>query len=190
MYSNSSQLQGGFTQSTALYKCSRPHSSCSLVKLGFVDFSLCKNIVISSEPHSLKYFVSLAGRQFRCGLSTREGSLSMKLDMPSCHRVSSISWNWRGMHQKIGGTAGGLCLGFSVSGSAKAEISMDRKMNCAETSASSTHGKKVYTDYSVTGEKWIKLSLDIGFVKKDCNALFIILIIFVDDSAFRCADYL
>uniref|UniRef100_M8CBT5 Ubiquitin thioesterase OTU n=1 Tax=Aegilops tauschii TaxID=37682 RepID=M8CBT5_AEGTA len=28
---------------------------------------------------------------------------------------------------------------------------VDRKINCADTSASSSHGKKVYTDYSVTG---------------------------------------
>ncbi|KAI4985613.1 hypothetical protein ZWY2020_018243 [Hordeum vulgare] len=28
---------------------------------------------------------------------------------------------------------------------------VDRKINCAETSASTSHGKKVYTDYSVTG---------------------------------------
>ncbi|KAL5221793.1 hypothetical protein ABZP36_026506 [Zizania latifolia] len=78
----------------------------------------------------------------------------MKFDMPLRQNFSSISWNWRGLHQKIGGTAGGLCLGFSVSGIASTEIPVERSVNNAETSAastSSTHGKKVYTDYSVTG---------------------------------------
>lgn len=109
---------------------------------GLVSYSLNKNIR-SSEPQSLKYFVSLVGRRLRCGLSTRDGTLSVKLDMISRERISGINWNWRGMHQKLGATAGGLCFGFSVSGVAK--------VNCSETSASCNHGKKVYTDYSVTG---------------------------------------
>lgn len=134
----------------ALRKCSWSKSSSSHSNSGLVNFSLNRNIR-SSEPLNLKYFVSLVGRQFRCGLSTREGALRIKLDMLSRERISGISWNWKGMHQKIGGTAGGLCLGFSVSGIAKAEMPADRKINCAETSASSTHGKKIYTDYSVTG---------------------------------------
>jgi hypothetical protein len=138
----------------ALWNCSQPPSSTSHTMPGYVKFSLNKNIR-SSEPQSLKYFVSLVGRQLRCGLSTREASLGVKLDMLSRERISGMNWNWRGMHQTIGATAGGLCFCFSVSGVAKAEMNVDRTTNCSETSASSTHGKKVYTDYSVTGEKYI-----------------------------------
>ncbi|KQJ98907.1 hypothetical protein BRADI_3g39900v3 [Brachypodium distachyon] len=107
MHCSSNQFHGGVTQSMALRKCSWSKSSSSHSNSGLVNFSLNRNIR-SSEPLNLKYFVSLVGRQFRCGLSTREGI-------------------------------------------AKAEMPADRKINCAETSASSTHGKKIYTDYSVTG---------------------------------------
>ena len=133
-----------------LWNCSRPQSSRSHMTLGVADSSHNKNIR-SSEAQSLKYFVSLVGRRLRRGLSTREGSLTAKLDMLSREKISGISWKWGGVHQKIGATAGGLCFGFSVSGIAKAEMPVDRKINCADTSASSSHGKKVYTDYSVTG---------------------------------------
>ena len=126
---------------------------------GLVNFSLNKKIR-SSEPQSLKYFVSLVGRRLRCGLSTREGSLSVKLDVLAREGSSGINWNWRGINKKIGATTGGLCFGFSVSGTAKAEMPVDRNINCSETSTSSTHGKKVYTDYSVTGEKCSCVSLN------------------------------
>lgn len=156
MQSHSNRSQGGFTQSMALWKCSQSQSSSYHVKSGLVDFSLNKHTK-SSDPQSLKYFVSLEGRQFHCGVSTREGSTSIKLDMPSREKISNISWNWRGMTRKIGGTAGGLCLGFSVSGiAASAENPVDKNINSGQTLSSytsSTHGKKVYTDYSVTGEK-------------------------------------
>lgn len=153
-HSHPNQFRGGFTQSMASWKC--PHSQSSLYhpKSGLVDFSLSKNVK-SSQPQSIKYFVSLMGQQFRCGLSTREGSLSVKLDIPS-HEKSRIGWNWKNMHHKIGGAAGGLCFGFSVTGVASAEVPVIRIKDNAETSSSSaslSHGKKVYTDYSVTGEK-------------------------------------
>lgn len=150
MYAHSNQFQGGAAQSMVLWNCSRPQSSRSHMTLGVADSSHNKNIR-TSEAQSLKYFVSLVGRRLRRGLSTREGSLSVKLDMLSRDRMSGTNWKWRGVHQKIGATAGGLCFGFSVSGIAKAEMPVDRKINCAETSASSSHGKKVYTNYSVTG---------------------------------------
>ncbi|XP_047075174.1 OVARIAN TUMOR DOMAIN-containing deubiquitinating enzyme 4-like [Lolium rigidum] len=148
MYAHPNQFQGGVTQSMAIWKCSGPQSSRSHMTSGSASFSFNKNLR-PAEPQSLKYFASLVGRRLRCGLSTREGSLSVKLDMLSRERISGMNWNWRGMHQKLGATAGGLCFGFSVTGIAKAEMPVDR--NISETSASSIHGKKVYTDYSVTG---------------------------------------
>ncbi|CAM0912058.1 unnamed protein product [Alopecurus aequalis] len=148
MYSHSNQFQGGVTQN--IWKCSRPQSSSSHMTSGLVIFSRNKNTK-SSEPQILKYFVSLVGRRLRCGLSTREGSLTVKPDVLSREGISGVNWNWRGINQKIGATTGGLCFGFSVSGTAKAEMPLDRNINCSETSTSSTHGKKVYTDYSVTG---------------------------------------
>jgi hypothetical protein len=139
--SYSNQLHGRLTESIALWKCSHSQSRIYHVKY--------------SEQKSLKYFVSLMDQQFRCGVSTREGSLSIKLDMPSKGKLSRIGWNWRGMHQKIGGAAVGRCFGFSVTELASAEIPVIRCSDNAEVSSSftsSTHGKKVYTDYSVTGE--------------------------------------
>ncbi|EAZ07551.1 hypothetical protein OsI_29805 [Oryza sativa Indica Group] len=81
----------------------------------------------------------------------KEGSLNMKLDMPSRDNFSSMSWKWRGLHQKIGGTTSGLCLGFAVSGIANAEVPVEISISNSAASTSSTHGKEVYTDYSVTG---------------------------------------
>lgn len=150
MYSQSSQFHGGLTQSLGLRKCSRSQTSSYNVKLGLVDCSLHRNIKSSDRP-SLRYFVSLVGRQFRCGLSGKEGSLNMKLDMPSRDNFSSMSWKWRGLHQKIGGTTSGLCLGFAVSGIANAEVPVEISISNSAASTSSTHGKEVYTDYSVTG---------------------------------------
>ncbi|KAL6858921.1 hypothetical protein ACP4OV_017923 [Aristida adscensionis] len=152
MQSRSNQLQGGLAQSMALWKCSNSQSRAYPMKSSSVDFSLNMNIK-SSHQQSLKYFVSLVGQQFHCGLSTREGSLRIKLGMPSHEKGSRIGWNWRGMHQKIGGAAVGLCFGFSVTGVASAEVPVERIDNAqtSSPSTSSTHGKKVYTDYSITG---------------------------------------
>ncbi|XP_062192275.1 OVARIAN TUMOR DOMAIN-containing deubiquitinating enzyme 4-like isoform X2 [Phragmites australis] len=153
MHSYSNQFQGGFTQSMALWKCPHSQPSTYHVKSGLAEFSLNKNIK-SSEPQSLEYFVSLMGQQFRSGLSTREGSLSIKIDTPSREFFSRISWNWRDMHQKVGGAAGGLCFVFSVTGLASAEVPVIRSNDNAQASSlstSSTHGKTVYTEYSVTG---------------------------------------
>uniref|UniRef100_A0A0E0EN97 Ubiquitin thioesterase OTU n=1 Tax=Oryza meridionalis TaxID=40149 RepID=A0A0E0EN97_9ORYZ len=143
-------FHGGLTQSLGLRKCSRSQPSSYIVKLGLVDCSLHRNIKSSDRP-SLSYFVSLVGRQFRCGLSGKEGSLNMKLDMPSRDNFSSMSWKWRGLHQKIGGTTSGLCLGFAVSGIANAEVPVEISISNSAASTSSTHGKEVYMDYSVTG---------------------------------------
>lgn len=164
MHSHTNQFQGGFTNNMALWKCSHSQSSTYHVK--------------SHQPQSLKYFVSLMGQQFRCGLSTREGSLSIKLDIPS-HEKSRINWNWKGMHQKLGGVAGGLCFGFSVTGVASAEVPIIRIKDNGESSSSSTsstHGKKVYTDYSVTGEK---MSTFFGLTKFPLGTMQCLLLYFI-----------
>jgi hypothetical protein len=57
------------------------------------------------------------------------------------------------MPRKIGGIASGQ--GFAVSGMASAEGPVDNNIDStqpAESSANLSHGKKVYIDYSVTGE--------------------------------------
>ena len=57
------------------------------------------------------------------------------------------------MPRKIGGIASGK--GFTVSGMSSAEGPVDNNIDStqpAESSANLSHGKKVYTDYSVTGE--------------------------------------
>ncbi|CAM0951986.1 unnamed protein product [Alopecurus aequalis] len=68
---------------------------------------------------------------------------NVKLGMTSHHKFSSVSWNSTSVTQKIGGTC------FAISGMANAEGPVDPRTS--ESSTSYAHGKKVYTEYSVTG---------------------------------------
>ena len=93
------------------------------------------------------------GRESQCKLSTRSQIRSVKSDVLSHHKFSSISWRLGSMPRKIGGIASGK--GFTVSGMSSAEGPVDNNIDStqpAESSANLSHGKKVYTDYSVTGE--------------------------------------
>lgn len=149
--SKSSQLQGGFTQSMALWKHSHSRAVSCHAKSGLIVFSFKKNK--SSDLQNAACFFSL-GQRLHCRLSARDHMLNVKLDIPSHQKFPSISWNSKNMAQKIGGTATGLGLSFAVSGMANAEGPVDNNIDCTQTTESScgsTHGKKVYTDYSVTG---------------------------------------
>jgi len=92
------------------------------------------------------------GRESQCKLSTRSQIRSVKSDVLSHHKFSSISWRLGSMPRKIGGIASGQ--GFAVSGMASAEGPVNNNIDGtqpAESSSNLSHGKKVYTDYSVTG---------------------------------------
>lgn len=154
MYSQPSQLQGGLSQSMALWKHSRSHAVSYQTKMGLVSFSP-KNRT-SSCLQNATCFACLE-RRSQSGLSARGHILNAKIDMASHHKFSSISWNsrtTRSLARKIGGAGTGLCLTFSVFGMANAKGPVDNDIDTTHTSESSTscaHGKKIYTEYSVTG---------------------------------------
>ncbi|CAM0951996.1 unnamed protein product [Alopecurus aequalis] len=138
MYSQPSQLHGGLSQGMALPKYSRPQAICYHANTSLVCFSPKKNIASSR----LRNATSL-GRWSQCGLSVRDHIPNVKIHMTSLHKFSSVSWKSTSVAQKIGGTC------FAVSGMEKSEGPVDP--HTSEPSTSYAHGKKVYTEYSVTG---------------------------------------
>ncbi|EMS56573.1 hypothetical protein TRIUR3_04599 [Triticum urartu] len=115
--------------------------------------------LVSLSPKSTKSSRLQNGTCFACleqqskrGLSPRDRILHAKLDMTSHHKFSSISYKPRtttSLAQKIGGTGAGLSLSFAVSGIANAGGPVDNDID-SKSSSSCAHGKKVYTEYSVT----------------------------------------
>ncbi|EMS56576.1 hypothetical protein TRIUR3_04602 [Triticum urartu] len=109
------------------------------------------------SPAAAGFARSVPKRRSRGGLSARGHILNAKTNMTSHHKFSSISWKSRtttSLAQKIGGTGAGLSLSFAVSGIANVVGPVDDGIDTTHTSESSTscaHGKKVYTEYSVTG---------------------------------------
>lgn len=92
-------------------------------------------------------FQLLTGRQLHLGLATKCRSMSLRLPLPTREKFSRITW-------KAGGASVGLCLSFSTSGPVHAEASMGKNDENDESNASfvtTSYGKKVYTDYSITG---------------------------------------
>ncbi|KAL6656245.1 hypothetical protein ACP70R_007071 [Stipagrostis hirtigluma subsp. patula] len=139
IYSQSSQLQGRLTQRMALWNTS--HSQAVR----------CRAKIQSSDLQNATCSVRL-GQRLQCGVSRDGHILNVKSDIPLHQKFSSISWNLGSVPWKIVGTASGLC--FAVSGMANAEGPVDNNTETAqptESATSSAHGKKVYTDYSVTG---------------------------------------
>ncbi|KAF8780995.1 hypothetical protein HU200_000962 [Digitaria exilis] len=145
MYSERRHLSGRLPQRVDLWNTSCSQASRHHARIGSV-----KNIN-SSHLQTTAYFVSL-GRQLHCRLSTKSHILNVKSDILSHHNFPSISWSLGSMPRKIGGVASGL--GFAVSGMASAEGPVDNSIDStqlSESSANLSHGKKVYTDYYVTG---------------------------------------
>jgi len=144
MCSKSSQLPGKLAQRVDLW-----NSSCSQILRHHARTGSVKRNINSSNPACS---VSL-GRQFQGRLSERSQILSVKSDILYHHKFSSIGWRLGSMPRKIGGIASGK--GFTVSGMSSAEGPVDNNIDStqpAESSANLSHGKKVYTDYSVTGK--------------------------------------
>uniref|UniRef100_A0A0D9XF23 Ubiquitin thioesterase OTU n=1 Tax=Leersia perrieri TaxID=77586 RepID=A0A0D9XF23_9ORYZ len=148
MYSQPNQLQGGLTKGMTLWKYSRSQAVSHHVKTGLVGLPPRMNI---KSPQTC--FVSL-GKQLGCRLPVRDNILKSKLDVPSCRKFYSILWDSRSIGQKVGGIGTGLCLGFAVPAKANAGGPVDNNTDSPQSGEASTsyaHGKKVYTDYSVTG---------------------------------------
>ncbi|KAJ8645204.1 hypothetical protein MRB53_006952 [Persea americana] len=118
----------------------------------------------NSPPLMMRNSVSSTGDQTaRLGLSSRGRNMSLRLSVPSHERVSQISWSMKPANRRKGSASTGLIVGlfvcFAYSEPVKAEIAkrtktMDDDVDEGKddsSSASTSHGKKVYTDYSVTG---------------------------------------
>ncbi|XP_058073542.1 OVARIAN TUMOR DOMAIN-containing deubiquitinating enzyme 4-like isoform X2 [Magnolia sinica] len=138
--------------------------SCSSIGLSAFDSRCLRSGLFKQQRNwpsfMMKSLVSCGGhRTIRLGLSSWCQNMSLRLTVPNCGGVSKISWNVRPSSWLQGGTSAGLifgvCVCFLSSGSVHAEASMgnnDEKDERGSSSFStSSHGKKVYTDYSVTG---------------------------------------
>ncbi|KAJ8504265.1 hypothetical protein OPV22_005151 [Ensete ventricosum] len=76
--------------------------------------------------------------------------MSLSLSLPSHEKFSGVSWNTRNLPLVAGGASLGLYLCFTTSGPVYAEASRGRT-NKNDGCTGYSHGKKVYTDYSITG---------------------------------------
>lgn len=104
------------------------------------------------HPLKVAASVSSVGRQLRLGLSS--GYRSMKLSMPSFDRGSRVNWSAKRTSWAAGGASFGACLSFSSFGAVHAESPVGNRNGDNNTSSNITsHGKKVFTDYSITGEE-------------------------------------
>lgn len=104
------------------------------------------------NPLKMATSVGLVGRQLRLGLLSRYRSMNLRLSMPSCDKVSRVNWSTRRTSWVVGGSSFGTCLSFSTCGPAYAESPLGNvSKNDNASSISSSHGKKVYTDYTITG---------------------------------------
>ncbi|KAJ1702510.1 hypothetical protein LUZ63_002289 [Rhynchospora breviuscula] len=112
------------------------------------------NFTVSKQNRAFHFknmvsMVSLMGHQLRVGLSTRSQSINLRLNMP----IARVKWNMR--HVPSGKIGGMLFLSFAVSEPAYAETPDEKSKGsspkCVESSLTSSHGKIVYTDYTVIG---------------------------------------
>lgn len=115
----------------------------------------------NSPTLTMRNSISSMGQQMTClGLSSQRRHMSLRLSAPNPERVSKISWSLRPSNWLQAGASAGLMFGlfvcFSSSDPVNAEAAKrlkteDDEDECDSSSASSSHGKKVYTDYSITG---------------------------------------
>uniref|UniRef100_A0A0E0B4M3 Ubiquitin thioesterase OTU n=1 Tax=Oryza glumipatula TaxID=40148 RepID=A0A0E0B4M3_9ORYZ len=141
-------LQGGLTQGMALWKYSRSQAVGYHVKTRLVGLPPKMNI------KSLRTCFASSGKQLCGRRPARDNILKLKLDEPSRQKLYSILWDSRSIGHKVGATGTGLFLSFAVPAKANAEGPVDNNTDSPQTTESSTsyaHGKKVCTDYSVTG---------------------------------------
>lgn len=102
------------------------------------------------HPLKVAASVSSVGRQLRLGLSSRYRKMNLRLSMPSFNKSSRVNWSARRTSWAAGGASFGACLSFSTSGGVSAEAPMGNDNRHDDSNAS--HGKRVCTDYSITGE--------------------------------------
>ena len=80
--------------------------------------------------------------------------MNLRLSMPAFDKGSGVNWSTKHTSWAAGGVSFGACLSFSTFGAARAEsrVGNNRNDDNNTSSTSTSHGKKVHTDYSITGK--------------------------------------
>eukprot|EP00268_Persea_americana_P061871 TRINITY_DN7872_c0_g1_i3.p1 TRINITY_DN7872_c0_g1~~TRINITY_DN7872_c0_g1_i3.p1 ORF type:complete len:193 (-),score=23.62 TRINITY_DN7872_c0_g1_i3:33-611(-) len=115
---------------------------------------------ISWLPFIMRISVSSKGHQMLSRglrLLSRGRNMSLRLSVPSLERVSKFSWGAKRANWQRGSISAGMIFGLCASFASEpgnAEVSkrpetVDEKED--ESSTRSSHGKRVYSDYSIIG---------------------------------------
>ncbi|XP_042496623.1 OVARIAN TUMOR DOMAIN-containing deubiquitinating enzyme 4-like [Macadamia integrifolia] len=111
------------------------------------------------HPLTIKSSANSTGQQRTClGSSSPSQNIFVRLLVPRREICTKVRWNFRPTSPQQGGTSGGLIFGLLVCFSnfnpvyaAVAKRKKDHKDDYESSETTYSHGKKVYTDYSITG---------------------------------------
>jgi len=81
--------------------------------------------------------------------------MNLRLSIPAFDKGARVNWSTKRTSWAAGGASFGACLSFSTFGAARAESPVGNNNRNADNNISSTgtsHGKEVYTDYTITGK--------------------------------------
>lgn len=156
----------GFRSYVTLSGCNSCYLSfqSSHLRRKCTNVNICKSVLSSPDGCSLKFAFSKQKGCFnplklvatsslrhesRLGFPFSYQRMSFGPPISTQKNISRVNWNRKHTFWMLGGISIGLCLSFSTSGRVYAEASLG-KNDCAP-SVGTSHGKKVYTDYSITG---------------------------------------
>ncbi|XP_043693801.1 OVARIAN TUMOR DOMAIN-containing deubiquitinating enzyme 4-like isoform X2 [Telopea speciosissima] len=111
------------------------------------------------HPLTIKSSANSSGRKMSClGISSPCQNICLRLLVPRREMCAKVRWNFRPTSPQQGGTSAGLIFGllvfFSSSNpiyAAVAKRKKDHEDDYESSVTTSSHGKKVYMDYSITG---------------------------------------
>ncbi|KAJ4979600.1 hypothetical protein NE237_010380 [Protea cynaroides] len=146
---------------------SRPRYAGLTTSGNFCSKALKKNCFSSGFSklrrnwHSLtiKSSANSTGQQMTCvGISLLSKNINLRLLVPRQDMLAKVKWNFRPTPLRHVGAFAGLIFGLSVCFSsfnpvyaAEAKGKEDHEDDCESSMTTSSHGKKVYTVYSITG---------------------------------------
>ncbi|WOK94138.1 OTU domain-containing protein [Canna indica] len=122
-------------------------------KCRFPVFSLSK-YEENFNRQTMNTSMHISGRQFNLALRTRCRRMNLSLSLPRHEKFSGFSWNTRHIPWGVAGASLGLYLSFTTLGPAHAEALLGKSDGNDKRGGSiitSSHGKNIYTDYSITG---------------------------------------
>ncbi|KAG0457633.1 hypothetical protein HPP92_022499 [Vanilla planifolia] len=149
LYLNSSHFRRKYMNLTIRRSFLSPSNGQRISKSPYLGLSFLKETG-GLQPLKMSASVSSVKRCLHLGLMSSYQNMSLRLPFPTFQKVPKISWNDKSL--AAGGVSFGLSISFSSSGSVNAQASIGnthKKRN--QTSISSSHGKTVYNDYSITG---------------------------------------